>query len=86
MMYFDDEIADYVTWDFEGQINPDGTPSAQQQATVNPMPANNQQMVPQNQQAVQQIAQPPQYFNPPVQQQPNMNQPQMAQPNMPNFQ
>jgi hypothetical protein len=89
MMFFDNEIEDYVTWDFERQITPDGTPSAQQRASANQMPANNQQMVPQNPQSVQQIAQPPQFepfqFNAPVQQQPNMNPSQMALPNMPNI-
>ena len=95
MMFFDDEAKQNIAIDFEGQVNPDGTP-VQQQAATNPIPANNQQMMQQNPQTVQQFAHPPQYFDatqpqpqfnaPAVQQQPNMNPSHTAQPNTPIFQ
>jgi len=86
MMLMDEETGKELAYDFEGQVNPDGTP-VQQQASANPMSANNQPMMQQNPQAAQQFPQQPQFNTPVFQQpQPNMNPQQMAQPNTPIFQ
>jgi len=97
MMYYDDEDEQNIAIDFEGQVNPDGTP-VQRQASTNQPPTNNQPMIQQNPQVAQQFAQQPQFdatqqqpqfqFDTPVfqQPQPNMNSQQTAQPNTPIFQ
>ena len=56
MMYYDDEDQRNIVIDFEGQVNPDGTP-VQQQASTN-QPAGQQPMTQQNPQVIQQTAQP----------------------------